>query len=49
MFGKMFQQGAVNRFIIVSILEQQYFWRRFYLAFPNPLGFYSACLLFHFF
>ena len=50
MFGKMFaSRGVVNWFIFVSILEQQYFWWRFYLAFSNTLGFYSACLPFLFF
>ena len=49
MFGKMLQQGTVNGFIFVSILEQQYFWWRFYRAFSNTLGFYSACLPFLFF
>ena len=49
MFGKMFQQGgAVNRFIYVSILGQQYFWWRFYPAFSNTLGFYSARFPFRF-
>ena len=42
-------RGAVNRSILVSILEQQYFWWRFYPAFSNTLGFYSACLPFRFF
>ena len=42
-------RGAVNRSILVSILEQQYPWWRFYPAFSNTLGFYSACLPFRFF
>ena len=32
MFGKVFPQGALSRFIFVSILEQQYFSWRFYPA-----------------
>ena len=47
--GRCSSRGAVNRFIFVSILEQQYFWWRFYLAFSNTLGLYSACLPFRFF
>ena len=42
--GRCSSRGAANRFIFVSILEQQYFWWRFYPAFSNTLGFYSACL-----
>ena len=42
-------RGAINRSILVSILEQQYFWWRFYPAFSNTLEFYSACLPFRFF
>ena len=49
MFGKMFQKGAINRFIFGSTLEQQYSWWRFYLAFSNTLEFYSACLPFRVF
>ena len=41
--------GAVNRFIFVSILEQQYFWWRLYLVLSNTLGFCSAYLPFRFF
>ena len=42
-------RGAVNRFIFVSILEQQYFWWMFYPAFFNTLGVCSGCLPFRFF
>ena len=44
--GRRSSRGAVNRSILVSILEQQYFWWKFYPAFSNTLGFYSACLQF---
>ena len=47
--GRCSSRGAANRSILVSILEQQYFWWRFYPAFSNTLGFYSACLPFRFF
>ena len=47
--GTCSSRGAINRFIFVSILEQQYSWWRFYLAFSDTLGFYSACLPFRFF
>ena len=47
--GRCSSRGAVNRFIFVSILEQQYFWWRFYPAFSNTLGFCSDCLPFRFF
>ena len=47
--GRCSSRGAVNRPILVSILEQQYFWWRFYPAFSNTLGFYSACLPYRFF
>ena len=43
-FGRCSRRGAVNRFVFVLILEQQYFWWRFYRAFSNTLGLYSACL-----
>ena len=41
--------GLLSGLYFVSILEQQYSWWRFYLAFSNTLGFYSACLPFRFF
>ena len=41
--GRCSSRGAVNRFIFVSILEQQYFWWRFYLAFSTRWG--LLCLL----
>ena len=47
--GRCSSRGAVNRFIFVLKLEQHYFWWRFYPAFSNTLGFYSACLPFRFF
>ena len=48
--GRCSSRGAVNRFIFISILEQQYFWWRLYPAFSNTLGvFCSACLPFRFF
>ena len=47
--GRCSSRGAVNRSkLLVSILEQQYFWWRFYPAFSNTLGFYSVCLPFRF-
>ena len=47
--GRCSSRGVVNRSILASILEQQYFWSRSYPAFSNTLGFYSACLPFRFF
>ena len=41
--------GLLSDLYFVSILEQQYSRCRFYLAFSNTLGFYSACLPFRFF
>ena len=43
--GRWPSRGAVNRFVFVSILEQQYYlWWRFSPAFSNTLGF-LLCLL----
>ena len=43
--GRCSSSGAVNRFIFVSVLKQQYYlWWRFYPAFSNTLVF-LLCLL----
>ena len=45
MFGRCFSRGAIDRFVVGSILEQQYYlWWRFYPAFSNTLDF-LLCLL----
>ena len=38
MFGRCSSRGAVNRFILVLILEQHYFWWRIYPAFQHARG-----------